>query len=206
MLDFTLPHHGVLMVREHPEETLSAALPEGFSFCNWKPGMEAEWAALMAQTKMTDSSEEGLAYFQQEFLRCPEELAERMLFVRSPQGTVVGSASIWKGEHFGTQRSRVHWVVVDTRQEGRGIGKAMMAKLCAQWDCLHDPYPLYLTTQTWSWQAISLYTHFGFRPYLGAKPVNWKTENPSVSFEEENRMAWDLIAQKLEHKNFRQYL
>ncbi|HIS75688.1 MAG TPA: GNAT family N-acetyltransferase [Candidatus Merdivicinus excrementipullorum] len=206
MLDFSLPYYGVLMLREHPEETLPAALPQGFSFCGWKPGMETEWAKLMARTEMMESFEKGLSYFREEFLSHPEELPANMLFVRSLEGEIIGTASLWKGACFGEPRYRIHWVAVDGRYEGRGIGKAMLARLCAQWDGLHCPKPLYLATQTWSWQAISLYARFGFRPYLGPQPVNWKTKRPDVPFAEENRAAWELIAGKLEHRNFRQYL
>ena len=166
MLDFSLPYYGVLMLREHPEETLPAALPQGFSFCGWKPGMETEWAKLMARTEMMESFEKGLSYFREEFLSHPEELPANMLFVRSLEGEIIGTASLWKGACFGEPRYRIHWVAVDGRYEGRGIGKAMLARLCAQWDGLHCPKPLYLATQTWSWQAISLYARFGFRPYL----------------------------------------
>ncbi len=202
MLDFSLPLHGVLMIREHPEETIPADLPDGFSFCYWKPGMEKDWADLMDRTKMMENYEKGLACFQSEFSGWPEDLPGQMLFVRSPEGEIIGTASLWKGETFGDLRYRIHWVAVDSRYEGRGIGKAMLAKLCAQWDSLNFPKPLYLATQTWSWKAIELYSRFGFRPYLGPKPENWKAED----FSQENWAAWEMIAGKLEHRNFRQYL
>ena len=206
MLDLSLSHYGVLMLREHPEETLPAALPQGFSFCGWEPGMEREWAALMARTQMMESREKGLAYFREEFLAHPEDLSGNMLLVRSPEGEIAGTASLWTGNHFGEPRYRIHWVAVDSRYEGRGIGKAMLARLCAQWEGLHFPKPLYLATQTWSWQAVGLYARFGFRPYLGPQPPNWKTQRPDASFAEENRTAWELIAGKLAHTNFKQYL
>lgn len=101
MLDFSLPYYGVLMLREHPEETLPAALPQGFSFCGWKPGMETEWAKLMARTEMMESFEKGLSYFREEFLSHPEELPANMLFVRSLEGEIIGTASLWKGACFG---------------------------------------------------------------------------------------------------------
>lgn len=206
MLDFTLPYYGVLMVQEHPEEAPAAALPEGFSFRRWEPGLETEWAALMDRTEMMADYEAGLSYFRGEFLSRPEELPERMLFVCSPEGEMAGTASLWMGGKLGPGRCRLHWVAVDPRFEGRGIAKAMIAELLSRRERLGGPEPLYLATQTWSWRAISLYTRFGFRPYLGPQPDGWTLQNPQSTFAEENRTAWELIAGKLEHRNFRQYL
>lgn len=52
---------------------------------------------------------------------------------------------------------------------------------------------LYLVTQTWSYKAIRLYEKFGFLPYKGPKPVNWKSDD----FDAENLRAWNIIEEKI---------
>lgn len=36
---------------------------------------------------------------------------------------------------------------------------------------------IYLTSQTWSYKAIGIYGKFGFAPYMGEKPKNWRSVN-----------------------------
>ena len=63
---------------------------------------------------------------------------------------------------------------------------------------------VYLTSQTWSYQALSLYAGFGFRPYFGEKPENWLSVNLASQdrepwdYEAKNREAWAMIREKIE--------
>ena len=47
-----------------------------------------------------------------------------------------------------------------------------------------------------SYKAINMYLEFGFEPYLGAKPDNWKEVNGD--FETNNKKAWEIIFDRLE--------
>lgn len=195
MLDKSLPYYGVIMVKTDTNIYPNFPLPEGFTLCGYQPGFEQFWADIMLATQQTDSLAEGLAIFQKDFLSRKDLLATQCLFVLDSAGRAVATASLWHGQHFGAELPRIHWVAVSPEAEGKGLAKALLSRLCEIYNALGYHDFLYLCSQTWSYPAIHLYTTFGFRPYMGEEPINWKTSGESFSIE--SKKAWDIIKEKI---------
>ncbi len=193
MLDKSIPHIGVLMVKTDTKTYPRFDLPEGYRFSGYMLGFETEWAILMYQLEQTDSLQEAVQIFQNEFLSQPQLLPKCCLFVLDSAGTVVATASLWFGEHFGEVLQRIHWVAASPNHQGKGLVKALITKLLDVYNELGCKDFIYLSTQTWSYKAINIYSKFGFTPYVGPKPVKWKGDN----FKTENEQAWKLIKEKI---------
>jgi GNAT superfamily N-acetyltransferase len=199
MLDKTIPYFGVIMVKDNIKEYPKYNLPNGYSFCMYEDGYENYWAKLEYRVGEFNSFEAAFEYFDSEFIRNKEELYKRCIFVKNEAGEIIATASIWYGNHFGDKlMQRIHWVAVDPDYQGNGIAKALITKTLDTFNELGLGDILYLTTQTWSFKAINIYMKFGFKPYMGEKPVNWKTK--SQNFEEENKKAWDIIFDRINNR------
>lgn len=197
VLDTSVAHYPVLMVLGAHETPHEVALAEGYRFEPWDPRHRDAWVRLHVALGQLPSYEEGLAYFARTYEPDPEALRRQMVLVCDEGGELVGTSSVWPGEHFGERRLRVHWVGVDPRHQRRGLARALMLRTIALFDELvpsGEP-PLYLTTQTESWVACGLYLSLGFLPYRGAMPPRFSAR--AETFEEDNERAWHIIAGKL---------
>ena len=206
-IDRSLPYVAVVMEKPDMSVYPHLTLREGYRFVRFAPEHERAWAELQYSITHTDSLEQGLQIFRTEFLgtddedtpaeRCPRyrDVCERMVFVEDPDGHLVGTAALWTGDTFGRIRSRVHWVAVDAKHQGKGIAGAMMTRLCELHHALGCSDVPYLTTQTWSYRAVGLYRKFGFLPYLGERPANWPfhSELFPQSYEQATEAGWALI-------------
>lgn len=191
MLDKTLPHIGVLMEKPDPAHYPAFELPDGYTFCTYEEGMMDDWSRLQYGVGQIESQEEAARIFKQEFMPFPKDLNEKSVFVKDNAGTIVAAAMLWNGNHFGKTLQRLHWLAVADEHQGKGIGRALVTRVLELFQELKYEGSIYLTTQTWSYPAIAIYLQFGFRPYLGEKPENWKSV--SERFQEENETAWKLI-------------
>lgn len=194
MLDKSIPHIGVLMVKTDTSTYPCFELPNGFALSGYQEGYETEWANLMFDIGQTDTLKEAQDIFEKEFLSMPSLLAKQCLFALDHNGRIVATASLWHGEHFGKTFQRIHWVASCPQHQGKGLIKALLTKLLDVYNefCYKDF--IYLTSQTWSYKALNIYAKFGFKPYKGEKPINWKDD----TFEEKNETAWTMIEQKIE--------
>jgi len=195
LLDKTIPHYGVLMVKPNPAEYPDYTLPGGYTLCPYRQGMVEDWAELQLMSEQFDSLEEARSYFAREFLAFPDELSAKCLFVKDSAGSVVATASIWRGEHFGRTLQRIHWVAVHPGHQGKGLAKALLAQTLNLYNKLGYTDFVYLTTQTWSYKAINLYLQFGFEPYLGSRPTRWS--GTDEQFDRDKVTAWELIRNKI---------
>lgn len=194
MLDKTLPRIRVVMEKNDVPVYPRFSLPEGYTFSFYRPGMEDDWARIETAVGQFEDEQTAREYFVREFLCDPSLLESRYFFALAPDGTVAGMAALWPGEDFGEQRQRVHWVAVDPAHQGKGIAKALLTRVLALYETCGDQRPLYLITQTWSYQAIGIYMRFGFIPYLGPKPAGWPED---ASYREQTTEGWRLILQTL---------
>ena len=195
ILDKTIPYFGVLMTKKNLDSYPRCALPEGFTLSGYKPGFEEAWARLMFELGQTDSSQEARDIFRKEFLSEPALLQTRCLFLLDAKNALAATASLWHGNHFGRELLRIHWVACAGEYQGRGLAKALLTALLDIARALNYRDTLYLTSQTWSYKALHLYARFGFEPYLGPKPANWKSQ--TGDFAEETQEAWNLIQAKI---------
>ncbi len=197
MLDKSIPHIRVIMVKSDTADYPRFELPEGFVFRGYEPGFENAWAELIFETEQAETLEKAREIFTKEFLESPEDLERRCLFViEESSGRIAATASLWYGDLFGEVMQRIHWVATRPEYQGKGLVKALMTRLLDIYNELGCKGFIYLTSQTWSYKALNLYSRFGFRPYLGPKPVNWKYDDPG-DFEKKNEEAWKLVEMKI---------
>lgn len=202
-LDKSIQHIGVIMEKFDANIYPRFELPSNYSFVNYYEGLEKEWARLQLEVEQADALEEAEEQFSKEFLPYKEDLYKQMIFVKNDKDEIVATSCIWNGRMFGDDRMRIHWVAVSPKYQGLGISKAMMTKLLDIYNELGNERYIHLTSQTWSYKAINIYIKFGFKPYLGEKPANWKAVNlTSGNFEpwdykEKNEEAWDIIHKKI---------
>ncbi|NLO37774.1 MAG: GNAT family N-acetyltransferase [Clostridiaceae bacterium] len=195
MLDKSIPFAAVLMTKHDIGIFPRYRLPAGYRFCLYRAGMEQDWARLQAESGQVDGLDAAETLFRNEFLQEPDMAARQCLFVADEHTAfIAATASLWFGDHFGERHARIHWVTVDTAYQGRGLAKALLSRLLEQHQDQSSDW-LYLTTQTWSYKAIGLYRRFGFLPYRGPKPVNWKSRDED--FIQDTGRAWDLIEHQL---------
>ena len=196
MLDKSIPYHGVLMVHPSPSDFPRYPVPEGFVLSGYRPGFEEGWARLIFSLGQTGDLAQAREIFRREFLSRPDQLARQCLFLLTRDGGIAATASLWYGSHFGRERYRVHWVSVAERYQGRGLAKALLSQVMEIYQTAPSGGFLYLTSQTWSYKALGLYETFGFRPYLGPRPQNWR-QDAGVDFEDGARLAWALIRERI---------
>ena len=193
MLDKSIPFFPVLMVKRDTKNYPRFELPVGYAITGYREGFENRWADIIYSVEHTDTWQQARDIFEKEFMSVPELLPGQCLFVLDGKGEAVATASLWHGDHFGETHQRIHWVATRPEHQGRGLVKALMTRLLDLHNELGYKDFIYLTTQTWSYKAINIYSQFGFVPYIGEKPVNWKDEN----FDKNNRLAWKLIDEKI---------
>lgn len=196
-MDKTLPYYGVIMIKDDLTDYPIYTLPKGYSFCTYEPGDEGAWADIEVSVGEFECRQDALDYFKREFAPYPKELMRRCVFVRDSKGEFVATTTGWYGNLLSEETMpRIHWVAVKPEHQGRGLAKALMTKAFDILNEIYDGGRVYLTTQTWSYKAINMYLEFGFEPYLGAKPDNWKEVNGD--FETNNKKAWEIIFDRLE--------
>ena len=193
MLDKTLPHIGVIMTKSDSKYP-QYKLPDGYEFVMYKQGFEINWAEVESSVGEFDSTEQALEYFQKEFLNNEYDLSKRCIFIKSPIGKIVATTSVWPGNHFYKTYERVHWVCVHPDHQGKGLAKAILSKALNLYNSMENEEQIYLCSQTGSYRAINIYMKFGFVPYKGRKPVNWRCQ---TIWEQDIKNAWDIINNKI---------
>lgn len=158
-------HRALIMVREHLRAIPGWTLPAGYSFRPYRPGDVSAWARIEAAAGEFAGEQEALGHFEREFGPQRQLLPERCLFLTDPAGLAVGTATAWFDDRFqGRRFGRLHWVAVRGEDQGRGLGRALVARAMQVLARHHGR--AYLTTQTESRRAVRIYFDFGFRPLV----------------------------------------
>lgn len=146
-------------------ESISArtALPEGYSFCRYNPGMEASWIRI--QDAADDYIRVDVNLFQQEFGANRQELPRRMLFLAHGKN-LIGTATAWLDDTNGEPGTgRLHWVAIVPEYQGKGLAVPLVSKAMSLFPAL-DCSRAYLLTNAGRVTAISLYLKLGFNPVI----------------------------------------
>jgi GNAT superfamily N-acetyltransferase len=162
MLDKSVPYAGVLM-RRAPGRPPAAVLPEGYAFRLFRSGDERAWARIETSVAEFPDEQSALAHFERTFLPHLAELERRCLFIESPAGDLVATGTAWWAYSGARRDPWFHWLAVSPDQQGKGLGKAMAAKVVERMIQIEGDRPIYLHTQTWSHKAIGIYEALGFR-------------------------------------------
>ena len=165
-------------------------MPEGYTLSRFRTGENKQWAELQNTTDSFESIAQAISFFEDNFGQCEDVLTNDCYFLRNNMDEYIGSAMAWYGENpFDESYGRIHWVVVRPDHRGVGLGKQL---ICFTLEQLKKRYQrAYLTTQTTSFPAISIYLNFGFRP--------------SVKTEQDVR-AWTLLREILSNPGLDSFL
>ena len=188
MLDRSIPSLNIIMEKFDPENYPKVSLPEGYEFSFDKAGDEREWARIECELGQFDTLEKALALFEREFFKDQRlKPEERMLFVKSPDGEIIATATLWDGFVFGRLEQRIHWVATSDKCAGLGIAKALLSRLMELYGALGYKDYIYLWTGTRSYPAVSIYRKFGFKEYRGE--INPISNEREADYPEQNERA-----------------
>ena len=160
MLDKTIPFCNTMM-KCSEYKYRNVELPDGFSIVSYHPGYEKEWAKLEYAIGDFDSVTEAEKYFAETYLQKPE-LFPNILFIKNRESDIVGSCIAWQDRQGINSVSSIHWLVVDERYQGIGLGRALCTAVMNIY-AKRRGLPVYIHTQPWSWKAILLYISLGFK-------------------------------------------
>ena len=160
MLDRTIPFCNTMMKCSDYEHR-NVELPDGFLIVSYQSGYEKEWAELEYSIGDFDSLAEAEKYFAETYLQQSDRSSD-ILFVLNKDHEIVGSCIAWQDMQGNSSVSSLHWLVVDERYQGIGLGKALCTAVMNIY-AEREALPVYIHTQPWSWKAIFLYISLGFR-------------------------------------------
>lgn len=180
MLDKSLPYVGFIMkMRKEKLRTLQVPeLPDGYTYKFYEDGNEKDWARLEAMVNEFADEESALKYFNNEYCNpYRSELYKRCVFVCNPDGVPVATATAWFMSSSLGMKSWLQWISSDVNFQGKGLGRAVIAKALSAYKDLPDTSDIYLHTQTWSHKAAYLYWKLGFELFLCSDiKVAWHRE------------------------------
>ncbi len=192
MIDKSLPHGSVIMVKRNMTDYPRYELPEGFFIRSYREGDEKAWADIALEQFDLESEEAAMNLYHTVFDEHPEWMDCCLFAVEEKTGTIAAMLSLWEGGIFDAPYKKIHWVATREAYQGRGIIRAMITYAM---DLYHEKkaegYCL-LQTGTWNWQAIRIYKKFGFEAWLGEDPA------PDFFFEPEKEAEnWRIINDKI---------
>ena len=123
MLDRTIPFYNTIL-RCDDYQHKDVVLPKGFSIEPYKYGYEKAWAELEYAIGDFESLEEAENYFVMTYLQ-NQELLENILFLVNENKMIIGSCIAWQDKRKDSVVSSLHWLVVDEKYHGIGLGKAL---------------------------------------------------------------------------------
>ena len=196
MIDTTVEAINLFMLKKDTYFFPAFGLPSGFYFDFYRKGDEVFWAELEFELGQFSSTDRGIEVFRNEFLNNTElSPEERMIFVKDPDGKVVGTGTLWDGDFLGERLQRIHWIAVSDSCAGMCIGKAIVTRLLELHSELGYSSPIYLWTGTRYYPAVNMYRKFGFSLYEGERdPI---TANKNEEFARRNRIAISIVNEKI---------
>lgn len=160
MLDRTIPFYNTILKCSDYRHN-EVVLPDGYSIVSYRHRLEKEWARLEFAIGDFGSLEEAELYFAETYLQNPY-MFSRILFAVDKDNNVAGSCIAWQDLKGESKASSLHWLVVDEKYQGIGLGRALSTAVMNIY-VEHEALPVYIHTQPWSWKAILLYLSLGFK-------------------------------------------
>ena len=172
----------IRMVRWDLADLPQYALPAGYSLRAFGPGDRETWLRLWRAAEPFQTIRDGT--FDNEFAADLPGMARRCVFLVSPAGEDIGTATAWYERRFLRRAwGRIHWLCIVPPEQGKGLSHGLMTAAMNRLRALGHRRAL-LVTQTPRLAAIRTYLRFGFVPDptdLGAA------------------RAWRLVAQYIDH-------
>lgn len=187
--EMRIKYYPIRLVRDDLENIPHHELPNGYSFRFYRDESDIDrWIEIEKSAKEFISYSEGRRNFEAYFGKYKELLSKRMIFVISPDGEAVATASAyfepWDDESVGW----LHWVAVRRDHQGRGLSRPLISKTLETLKQL-GYRSAKVPTQTTSWVAARLYLDFGYYPdpqnavesEYGYRILNTLTSHPALS-------------------------
>lgn len=138
--------------------------PAGYSLRWFRPGDVCHWLRIHHDAEPFDeiTPEVYLRRFGCDFAR----LAECQCYVEDSLGRVVGTGTAWAmQDETGGTWGRVFSLAILRQHQGRGLGRPLLASICARLNQLGHSRAR-VTTSTGRPAAVNLYLRFGFQPVI----------------------------------------
>ena len=150
----------LFMVCHSPRKAAYRSLPEGYFFRRCRRDELELWKKfhfddLETARRMLPYMD---GYFQEVYGGEDGGFFDRCLFACTEEDLPVGTCFLWKA--YG-KLDTLHWLKVRPEYEGKGIGRALIARVLQEkmdWDT-----PVFLHTHPGCLQAVKLYLDFGFQ-------------------------------------------
>lgn len=193
MIDKSVPHGSVIMVKRDMTTYPRYEMPEGFFIRSYREGDEKEWAEIALQQFDFESFEKSLELFHENFDEHPEWMDRCLFAVEEKTGKIAAILALWEGGVFkNASYKKIHWVATKEEFQGKGIVKAMMTYAMDLYHKLGSEGYCILQTSTWNWKAIRIYKKFGFEEWLGEDP------EPTFYFDLNlDKGNWEIINGKI---------
>ncbi len=193
MIDKSIPHGSVIMIKRNMNDYPRFELPEGFIIRPYQKGDEVAWAEIALEQFLLDSYEEALKLFHENFDSHPEWMDRCLFAVEEKTGTVAAYLALWEGGVFSSASyKKIHWVATRECYQGKGLVKALMTRAMDLYHELGDTLPCILQTSSPNWKAIRIYKKFGFEAWLGEDPA------PTFYYDDElEHRNWKIINDKI---------
>lgn len=183
MLDKSVPYADILMKRQKGTALAGVALPDGYRFSCFHAGDEKAWAKIETSVLEFDDEIDALLYFQHDFLPYLPELERRCMFVETMDGEKVATCTAW-WDYSGVRRDPwLYWLAVDPKYQGKGLGRAIAAKIVGLMLEIEGDRDLYLHTQTWSHKAVKIYESLGYQITKEQNLAGYANEDNSKALE-----------------------
>lgn len=188
-LDMRFPYQELLMEAAEPARIPVQPLPTGYSWADQPSKYREGWAQTAQAVGFVSDPEEGEKLFDAMYQSDPADFDRHFFVVLDPEGRFAGSCGHWPGQQLEGRR-RLHYLMVDPKQQGRKLANALIGKVAANF-ASEFAGPLYLSTQAQSWPAIRLYEKLGFAPYTSAWSKR-SAEEAQADWKQARRQIADL--------------
>ncbi len=173
----------VAMFRPDTGHLPDPVIPAGGVRVRWfREGDRKTWARIEREAGEFPTEAAARERFAKDFPD-PAWLHDRCLFIEDSAGEAVGTATAMSGQLAGRTMGRLGWVAVTPRHEGRGLGKYAVALALRR--IAQEHREIYLSTQTTSVAAVSIYLRCGFVPH---------------AYGSDDEEAWRLLSRALDRK------
>ena len=162
MIDKSIPYLNIIMRYDGPTITEKPSAPNGFRFRDYQDGDELAWARMEVDNNDFDTYENAVNYFNKKYCAFPDKLRERFVGIENSEGKMCGIVICWDDVKDDVTVASVHWLVTDPKEQGKGLGVALVKMLLYKFSIL-KMLPIYLHTQPWSYVAIGIYSKVGFK-------------------------------------------
>lgn len=192
MVDKSVPHGSVIMIKRDMTSYPRYEMPEGFFIRSYQEGDEKAWADIALEQFILENYDEAMNLYHTVFDEHPEWMDQCLFAVEEKTGKIAAMLTLWEGGIFDAPYKKVHWVATREEFRGKGIIKAMITYAMDLFHQLKSEGPCLLQTGTWNWQAIRIYKKFGFEAWFGEDP------KPDFYFELEKELEnWRIIDGKI---------